>query len=149
MIRFTYRLKGAGWAVASVGGEHGEISVPASYLCDALRDLVDAVQSLFTTASAECLWEEEPGEVLWRFRRQGDRLALQVLRDKEEIFSGDDDLLHFSSEVDRELRKLLDDWGIERYLKEWEYPFPHEAHRKLGQAITAEQKRRMADAAKS
>lgn len=69
MIRFTYRLGGAGWATATVADEQAEVMFPASYLCDALRDFVDAVQSLFVTTTAECVWEEEPGEVRWLFRR--------------------------------------------------------------------------------
>jgi hypothetical protein len=123
-----------------VGDERAEVSVPASYLCDALRDFVDAVQSVFATESAECIWEEEPGQFCWKLRRAGVRCAVEVFRNNEEqpIFSGDDDLLHFSSEVERALQKLLDGWGEERYLKEWGHAFPLEAHRKLSQAIKME-----------
>lgn len=59
MITFTYRLEGAGWAVASIADEQNEMTVPASYLCDALRDLVDAAQSLSVTNTAECIWQED------------------------------------------------------------------------------------------
>jgi hypothetical protein len=52
-------------------------------------------------------------------RRAGIRCAVEVFRNNEDqaIFSGDDDLLHFSSEVENALQKLLDEWGEERYLK--------------------------------
>jgi hypothetical protein len=137
MIHFDYQLKSHGWAVAVVSDEHTEVSLPASYLCDALRDFVDAVQALFTTESAECTWEEEPGRFCWKFRRSGDGCAVEVFRDNEEsaIFSGDDDLLHLTSEVESALQKLLDKWGEDGYLKQWGYPFPKEAHFKLVQAI--------------
>ena len=146
MIRFNYRLQSHGWAVAVVGDEHTEVSVPASYLCDALRDFVDAVQSLFTSETADCSWEEEPGQFCWKFRRTGARCAVEIFQNNEEqaIFSGDDDLLHFGSEVESTLQKLLDEWGEESYLKKWGHPFPQEAHRKLGQAINIERKLRKA-----
>jgi hypothetical protein len=142
MISFSYRLTGSGWALAELSDEKIGARIPASYLCDALRDFVDAVASVFSAESAECFWEEEPGEVRWKFRRAGDRLNVQVLWDEDQKFYGDDDLLHFSSQVNAALLKLLDDWGADGYLKKWKYPFPHEAHRKLEQAVALEQRRR-------
>jgi hypothetical protein len=56
---------------------------------------------------------------------------------------GDDDLLRFSGQVDRELDGLLARWGEDGYLKKWHrYPFPHEAHAKLKQDIQMESERR-------
>jgi hypothetical protein len=145
MIDFTYRLTGAGWAVATIGNERTEMTVPASYLCDAVRDFVDAVQSLFLTNSAECIWEQEPGAVRWEFRRNGRTLAVKVeWHDKRSSFAGDDDVLRFGSKVDRELDDLLATWGPERYQKEWRHAFPQEAHDKLKQAIRLERQRRKA-----
>jgi hypothetical protein len=63
MISLTYRLTGSGWALATIANEQSEMKIPASYLCDALRDFVDAVQSLFVADSAQCMWEQEPGLV--------------------------------------------------------------------------------------
>jgi hypothetical protein len=121
------------------------MAVPASYLCDAVRDLVDTVQSLFVRESAECTWEQEPGAVRWEFRRNGPNLNLSVRwHDDRASFAGDDDLLRFSSEVDKEMDDLLTTWGPEPYLKEWRYPFPQEAHGKLKQAIRLERQRREA-----
>jgi hypothetical protein len=145
MIRFTYLLKGAGWAIATVADEETEMAVPASYLCDALRELTDTVHSLFVCDSAECLWEQEPGEVHWGFRRNGANLTVRVRwHDDRESFVGDDDLLHFGSEVDRELDGLLVQWGTEKYTKAWGYPFPREAHAKLKLVIQQERQRRKA-----
>jgi hypothetical protein len=143
MIHFTYQLKGAGWAVATISDARTEMTVPASFLCDALRDFVDAVQSLWVTDNVECRWELEPGEVRWEFRRDGSGLTVKVQwNDGRESFEGHADLLHFSSEVDNQLDELLAEWSAERYLKQWHYPFPHEAHYKLKQAIKLEQRRR-------
>ena len=58
----------------------------------------------------------------------------------EELFGGEDDFLHFCSEVDRALDALLDEWGAEGYLEQWiRYRFPQEAHAKLKEAIRREQ----------
>ena len=69
---------------------------------------------------------------------------MEVFRDNEEkpIFSADDDLFHFSSEVESALQKLLDEWGEDRYLSQWGSAFPQEALRKLRHAIKIEQNRR-------
>jgi hypothetical protein len=116
MIHFTYRLSGTGWAVATIANEQTEMTVPASYLCDAVRDFADAVQSLFTMNSTECVWEQEPGAVRWEFRRNGPSMTVKVeWHDERASFVGDDDLLRFSSAVDKELDDLLATWGPEQY----------------------------------
>jgi hypothetical protein len=121
------------------------MKVPASYLCDALRDFVDAVATLFITDTAECVWEEEPGEVRWEFRRDGHNLTVKVYWDSEgQSFMGNDDLLRFSRKIDRELEGLLATWGEEGYLNKWHYTFPHEAHTKLKQGIQREREHRKA-----
>ena len=154
MILFRYELAGAGWADAYLSDGTTSVEIPASYLCDALRDLVDAVQSLFTTNSAECVWQEEPGEAKWIFLRKGDSIEIrvewwnetrtdpdrhewQLVLDKV-MFSGEAKLLDFASQVDQELQRLLDRWGLDGYLREWvEYPFPVESHQRLRRAIAA------------
>lgn len=139
MIRFTYRLTGSGWATATVADEWDEMSVPASYLCDALGDFVYAVLSLFLSPKSECAWEEEPGQVVWKFDHSGKRLSVHVgWSDRQESFTGKDDFLHFCAELDRELDGLLATSTAEEYERQWHRPFPHEAHRKLKQAIMAE-----------
>jgi hypothetical protein len=143
MMLFTYQLRSSGWALATIANDQTEMKVPASYLCDALRDFVDAVQSLFVTDSAQCVWEEEPGEVRWEFRRDGLNVTVKVYwSGGGESLDGDDDLLRFSGQVDRELDGLLATWGEEGYMKKWRYPFPHEAHAKLRQGMQRERERR-------
>ncbi len=60
MILFRYELAGAGWADAHLSDGTASVEIPASYT-SVMRfvDLVDAIQSLFTTNSAECVWQEE------------------------------------------------------------------------------------------
>ena len=143
MISFSYRLTGSGWAVAELSDEKSSARIPASYLCDALRDFVAAVEGVFSAENAECLWEEEPGEVLWKFQRRGDRVTVAARWNKEKaMFDSEDDLLHFGSQVTVALQKLLDEWGVDGYSKKWGYPFPVEAHHGLERAIALEQQRR-------
>ncbi len=147
MISFTYQLTGSGWALATIANEHSEMKVPASYLCDALRDFVDAVQSLFVAETAKCLWEQEPGLVVWEFGRDGPNIMVKVYWDEwdqqGETFVGHDDLLRFGGQVDRELDRLLATWGEDGYRKKWHlYPFPRESHSKLKQGIQMESERR-------
>jgi hypothetical protein len=78
VISFRYELQGAGWADAYLTEGKVTAEVPASYICDALRDLVDAVQSLFTTDKADCVWLEEPGEARWHFHRTGKTVQISV-----------------------------------------------------------------------
>ena len=142
MIRFDFTLRGAGWGGAVVANERAKVSVSASYLTDAFRDFADAVQRLFTEEDTECVWEIEPGEFRWKFRRVGPDCAVEVFQNDrvQAIFSGSDDLLHFSSQVDISLRKLLDDFGEERYLRERDHSFPREVHAKLRRTIEDERK---------
>ena len=153
MISFRYELQGAGWADAYLGDGTTTTTVPASYLCDALRDLVDAIQSLFTTNTAECVWLEEPGEAKWILRRNGesvdlcvewwnearthpDRNEWQLVLDKV-MFSSSDKFINLAKQMDQELVRLLEKWRLDGYLKAWEYPFPVEAHQRLRQSIAA------------
>ena len=139
MIHFTYQLTGVGWARATIADEWDEMSVPASYLCDALSDFVYAVLSLFFSPTSECAWEQEPGEIIWKFQREGKRFNVHVRwRDGREDFTGKDDFLHFCSELDKEVDGLLATWTAEGYGKRWHHPFPHEAHGKLKQAIKSD-----------
>jgi hypothetical protein len=142
MIRFNCELQSHGWARATIGDEHPEVSIAASYLSDALGDFISAVESLFGTERSECIWEIEPGEFCWKFGREGSRCTVEVLRNTENapVFSGEDGLLHFSSEVDNAFQKLLDEWGEQGYLEKWGHPFPEKSHAKLARLIDRERK---------
>ena len=104
------------------------------------------MEGVFSVESAECFWEEEPAEVRWKFRHAGDRVVVTVGWGENQVtqvtFEGDDDLLHFASQVNSALQRLLDDWGVEGYSKHWGHPFPAEEHQRLEDAIAAEEQRR-------
>jgi hypothetical protein len=83
-FEFSYSLTGARWAKAVVSdGEH-RATVTASYLTDALRDLLDAVAVVAKGDSeSRCLWTEEPGEFRWIFRRAHGDVEIEVIELKE------------------------------------------------------------------
>ena len=153
MISIRYELDRAGWADAHLSDGVSGVTVPASHVCDALLGLVDAIQALFVTDTAECIWIEEPGEVKWVLSHTGDVLQLRVEwwdevatgRDEEPyemaftkvLFEGEAKFLEFAKQMDLDLQRLLDKWGLARYLEEWGFPFPSEAHQRLRDSIAA------------
>jgi hypothetical protein len=80
-MEFEYRLTGTGWAEARIGDDASHAILTASYLSDALGDLLEAIGLLLEGASeARCSWEEEPGEYRWIFVRTGDNdVQLEIL----------------------------------------------------------------------
>lgn len=79
-LRFTYRLTGVGWAEADVACGEVSARLTASYLRDALGDLLRAVRDIVHGAeSATCSWEEEPGEYRWLFSVVSGQVRLRIL----------------------------------------------------------------------
>jgi hypothetical protein len=137
MIDFAIRLESHGWALATVRDGPSQTTVLGSYLSDALRDFVDAVQSVSTTSTAECAWQQEPGIARWRFCRERDRVRLDI-SESQATFSAEDDFLRFCEEVDSAFRKLLNEFGRDWYRDKWGHPYPEEAHKKLQHAVAYE-----------
>ncbi|WIB65724.1 hypothetical protein [Curtobacterium sp. MCBD17_040] len=78
-MEFTFKLVGSGWAEAAICVEDVTLHLTASYLGDALGDLLRAVVRIRDVAeSASCTWEEEPGEYLWEFHRHDDQVHLRI-----------------------------------------------------------------------
>lgn len=79
-MRFDYALEGSGWATATLKARGVSVKLTASYLSDALGDLLAAVVRLMEGADqATCTWQEEPGEYVWEFHRYGGQLHLRVI----------------------------------------------------------------------
>jgi hypothetical protein len=149
-MEFRYRLTGRGWAEARIADDASHAILTASYLSDALGDLLEAVGRLLEGASeARCSWEEEPGEYRWIFTRTDDSDAQLNILAFDDMYSRPATLPgvaqpHPQPDERGELRfsttqpisvlagaiadgaaATLDELGEENYLAEWvEAPFP-------------------------
>jgi hypothetical protein len=147
---FSYELVGPGWARAEIRDGDQVARLTASYLSDALGDLLEGVLRVLVGANlVELIWWEEPGEYRWRFETSGEVTVLMVtstadLR-REENWNADGwdpdlvdedgpDVLEFRSELDvrgfaaavvTAARTLIAKDGETGYLHRWiEHPFP-------------------------
>ena len=139
-----YQLDGFGWASATVGGRGFSVDVTASYLRDALGDLVRAMESLLQGGTdARCSWEEEPGEYRWIFTSDGIAVSLGILQlpdnfptldDAEgiEIFRTSASLSDLASDFANEAQRVLDQYCKAGNLRHWwRHPFPTELLREV------------------
>lgn len=79
-MEFVYRLVHMGWAEARISDGTQSTTPTASYLRDALGDLLEAVGVLLEGAkTARCSWEEEPGEYRWVYNRRGADIELCII----------------------------------------------------------------------
>jgi hypothetical protein len=147
-IEFDYRLLGAGWSEARIADERSHAELTASYLGDALRELIGAVTDVARGSSeARCSWEEEPGEFRWILRRTGKSLNVTILwlEDNMPALPDSDGRSVFStttlvSELGRAVvdgsERVLAELGEAEYHRLWVLaPFPTEALEKLRRAL--------------
>jgi hypothetical protein len=135
-MRFEYELVGTGWAKAIVANESSEATVTASYLSDALGDLLYMVwRSLESEPEVRCSWEEEPGEYRWIMRRAGDDARLRVLdfdgghpRRPDEsgrlVFETSEPVLAIARAIALGASRCLAENGARRYADIWRTEFP-------------------------
>lgn len=149
VFEFDYRLIGTGWSEARVADERNHATVTASYLSDALRDLIEAV-ALITEGStaARCSFEEEPGEYRWIFDRRDDIVVLRILAFDDlwnhepddagtPVFQTRQPALRIARTVLSAAQRLLDETGKDAYLEQWvEHPFPNHTVARLRNAVT-------------
>jgi hypothetical protein len=126
-VEFSFRITGTGWAAVRIG-VGGSVATPtASYLSDALGDLIRAVRALLEGAKeARASWEEEPGEYRWILQREASQVRITLL-DFRDIYdeSPDEDgevlldatcgLSELGLAVGSAARRLLDEVGSQGY----------------------------------
>jgi hypothetical protein len=145
-MEFFYRLTGAGWSVARIGDERGWAEIPASYLSDALGDLLAALVRLGGGDSeARFSWDSEPAEYRWILRRDGGEVAVRILWFYDIYKSQHDEAGKLVFETRRPLAELrrviaaaaaqvLAELGEDGYRDHWvEHPFPTAALRALAE----------------
>ena len=137
-LTVDFKLTGTGWAECTVKDEHSECTVSASYLGDALGDLVLAACAAlrFLDRIGFC-FEEEPGEYRWVITgARLNEIELRIYEFRESWASKPDDqgalvfstkclALNFAEAVHATASKLLAELGEAGYLEQWcEHPFP-------------------------
>ena len=148
MLSISLDNPASGWAHARLSDGANELIVTAPYSpVDAIRDLVDAVQSLRLADCADCCWAQEPGELHWSLHRNGSELELEILRfaetivpghhrgDVESVFKAQGEWLTFARQLLCSLESIKVNLGTYGYEREWRHSFPAEAQEKLRDAI--------------
>jgi hypothetical protein len=134
-LRLDYRLVGVGWAEAEVSHGVAAATVTASYLADALGDLLRAVGALGDgAATVRCAWAEEPGETRWLLAREDADVDVRIVaydaagrRDEEgaEVFRARVPYADLRTAVVDAAERVLAEHGEDGYLAKWvEAPFP-------------------------
>jgi hypothetical protein len=143
-VRFTYRLTGHGWAEADIqiAGESARLT--ASYIGDALGDLVRGTLALARgEANVDVSWALEPGEFRWLLARRDDTsLDIQILRLRlrpeearhgrtldpvHEVLAATCDRHEFCEAIARGAQEVLEEHGLDGYRDRWnQLEFPTE-----------------------
>ena len=138
-VEFDYRLVGTGWSEARFAVGSQWVSLTASYLDDALGDLLLATRLLVEgDTAARASWAEEPGEYRWLLDRDGEGMRVRILEFPElwsDAPDGDGDVLldatcdfrAFVAALTLGARQVLNAHGEEGYHERWlDHPFPTE-----------------------
>ncbi|WP_308796439.1 hypothetical protein [Agromyces silvae] len=148
-MEFEYWLTGTGWAKASVRHEDATLPLSASYIQDALGDLLQAVDDLLAGAgSSRCVWWEEPGQYWWLLERSGEGVNLSILWFDDWVREPDGSgvlkfaealpLADLATAIAVGSAKVLAEHGAEEYRRRWvEAPFPEELLSKIQARLSA------------
>lgn len=147
MITFSCQLIERGWIKVTLITEDDEIEYEASYLSDSPNDLIIALALLLEGESETvCLWQDEPGEYRWVFKRQDNYFELKILQLEETfsrlnnenahvIFNGADNLVKFVHRVLREFNVIKIQHTVYGYRDLWGYEFPSKEIERLRFAL--------------
>src|SRR5947209_5817918 len=127
-VSVSYNLTGTGWAECTVAIDKQQATITASYLSDALADLLGAVIRVVEgEAEATASFAEEPGEYRWRLIRiEPDRLLVRILefpqlwghRPDEEgklVLHAECRLRAFAGAILSASQRVLEEFGIAGY----------------------------------
>jgi len=144
-VTVDYRLTGAGWSSCTIDLYGRSCVVTASYLSDALRELVSATNHVLAGAKeARFRFDEEPGEYRWILSSTGDGGLLVKILEFPQLWGEEPDsegksVLEatcpaklFGEAVLLSLNRLLDEHGLFGYWEKWvEADFPVDGYRTL------------------
>jgi len=146
-----YRLVGTGWAACDVSNGQSSCHITASYLSDALGQLVLAATAV--AAGFRCVtfnFDEEPGEYRWVITSPGlNEIEVEILSFDElygdqpdsegrSVFKARCPSETFAKAVQAAALQVLDTHGEAEYLERWmDYPFPTAQLAELTRLITS------------
>ena len=149
-LGIDYRLTGLGWAECRVADEFSSCTISASYLGDALGNLVlsaCAVLRFFTRVSFS--FDEEPGEFRWVIQSpRPNEIEVRIYHFHETwggrpdeqgtlLFSTTCLPLTFAHAVHEATTQLRASMGEAGYVEKWsEHPFPSLSLRELERLLT-------------
>ncbi|NIK55714.1 hypothetical protein [Kribbella shirazensis] len=139
-VQFEYRVRGKGWGEGRLQVGPTSVELTASYLDDALGDLVRGALALARgAAEVRFAWAEEPGEFRWILTRLGESLSVRVLwfddgpwssqadEHGSQLLAASCDPMTFCMAVADGARAVRDDMGTEEYKRRWAaHDFPNE-----------------------
>ncbi|NOV02344.1 hypothetical protein [Paenibacillus planticolens] len=145
-MKFEYALTGTGWADGCIEMNSNTVYFTASYINDALGDMLKAIISLipeissYSVPQAQFEWNEEPGGTVWTISRREDLLHVEILsyvdlrNRKQRVIDLDETclIIEFAGAVVQALDSLLRQYGREGYKEKWvNYDFPMDNFLKL------------------
>jgi hypothetical protein len=148
-LNITYTLAGAGWADCTLECDGRGVKVSASYLSNALGNLVlSAVAVASGFRVVEFGFDEEPGECRWVIEAvDNNAIRLRVLEFQElwghepnergnPVFETSTTPLLYAKAVHACATAVLEAHGLEGYADKWvEHTFPERELTLLGEAI--------------
>jgi len=144
-IELNYKLTGTGWAECYIEIYGRFCKVTASYLSDALGDLVSAVNYIFNSEyEIKSSFTEEPGEYRWiLIPQKNNGLQIKIIdfpqtwnqkpdEEGELMFDVTVSKYEFSLAILNMLETLLSEYGVLEYKKQWvKHDFPVGDYRSL------------------
>jgi len=149
LLTIEYCVVGSGWAECNISFDKTSIKITASYLSDALGNLIlGAIAILSGFSRISFGFDEEPGEYRWCIQLidSGD-ISLKILSFDElwsnkpdsegkEILHIESNPLEFGKAVQKAALAVLEKHGADGYLETWvEHPFPIKLYELLNEHI--------------
>ena len=151
-LEFNYKIIGVGWAICELQTANESLTFRASYLSDALNDLLNALLSLNSDMNPEYYvdetnfsWYQEPGLTEWHIKAfdiksNGENLHFKINQYVDDTEKGAPETTsafacnydEFVYSVVESLERLIQKFGIVGYRAIWvEADFPVVAYLKL------------------
>jgi hypothetical protein len=148
-LKIEYRLVGTGWAKCNISSSDSSCGITASYLGNALQDLVlaaCAVSAGFKKVTFS--FDEEPGEYRWVIHSpRMNEIEIEILSfdqlwgdasdaEGKRIFKTTVRPGVFAKAVHKAAKSIFDEFGEIAYLKKWsQHPFPTELFLELSRMV--------------